>query len=407
MKKNNENLKILLTTNTLGKWGEINGVADCYNYLIPEFKNQDITLDIITFGPQDKIEKIDNITIITYRPKFPEFFLDKIEPVLRIGPGVRFSRTINDCLSENKYDVVHIASPCPLGHLALSIAERDNSAKIGVYHTLIAQYVSERIAKAINVEKNHPIPTSAESITNEIISNFYNNMDLILVPSKYVIELINKSISPPLKLWTRGVDLEKFNKKYRTTETNERAKAIYVGRIEPEKNLELLINVFSDRDNCDLVIVGEGSYLNELKQRLPNAKYTGKLRDKLLAEEYANADFFVFPSETDTYGQVVIQAHSSGLPVIVTDKGGPKEQIIHGENGFIATNIHSFRYYIDTLINNEELRKKMSDNAYYNAINNPWHERCKELIDHYYLALNSRTFKTEIPPTFIPQLSLS
>ncbi len=135
---------------------------------------------------------------------------------------------------------------------------------------------------------------------------------------------------------------------------DDSVKFLYVGRVSKEKNLEILATSFMaiiDAGNtCDLIIAGDGPYRKELEQMLQGypVLFTGFLSGAELHTTYASSDVFVFPSTTDTFGNVVLEAQASGLPVIVSDEGGPKELILDGRTG-IVVKAHSSRALIDAM----------------------------------------------------------
>ena len=122
----------------------------------------------------------------------------------------------------------------------------------------------------------------------------------------------------------------------------EAVRLLYVGRVSKEKNLHLLADAFRSmcrtQPDIHLGVVGDGPWLEEMKAEMADAPctFTGYLEGQELSAAYASADFFVFPSTTDTFGNVVLEAQASGLPVIVTDQGGPCENLIPGQTGLIV-----------------------------------------------------------------------
>src|SRR5262249_17772261 len=115
---------------------------------------------------------------------------------------------------------------------------------------------------------------------------------------------------------------------------------LYVGRISREKDLDLLADAFrrlrQEGAPVQLFVVGHGPYSEALAKSLPEAIFTGYLKGAELAAAYASADIFVFPSTTDTFGNVILEAQASGLPVVVSDSGGPKELVVDKANGLIT-----------------------------------------------------------------------
>jgi glycosyltransferase involved in cell wall biosynthesis len=152
---------------------------------------------------------------------------------------------------------------------------------------------------------------------------------------------------------------------------NGEIKFLYVGRLSKEKNLGLLADAFTDVIQAGflsrLVIVGDGPYRDELEKKLHGypVLFTGFLHGEELATIYASSDVFVFPSTTDTFGNVVLEAQASGIPVIVSDEGGPKELMVPGETGFVvkANDRAELSRAMAYFLYNPELSKSMGVHA--------------------------------------------
>ncbi len=166
---------------------------------------------------------------------------------------------------------------------------------------------------------------------------FYEQMDVVLVPSRaYRQQLIAKGLDPKkLRLFPHGTDLQTFHPGHRDPSFWSKygagggPKVTYVGRVAKEKDLDVLIGVYDllarRRPDCTLSVVGDGPFLEQMKQALvhPNVVFTGFLFNEGLSAAYASSDVLVFPSTTDTFGSVVLEAMASGVPVIVSDRGAP------------------------------------------------------------------------------------
>jgi glycosyltransferase involved in cell wall biosynthesis len=178
-------------------------------------------------------------------------------------------------------------------------------------------------------------------------------MDAIFVPSRSTFqELVAKGIAPEkIKLFPRGIDTVRFHPTKRSAildkevSPSKALRLLYVGRISREKNLPVLERAFKslvsrlkDPSSVHLVVVVDGPYLAEMKQHLRGlpCTFTGYQQGEALPAIYASCDLFVFPSTTDTFGNVVLEAQASGLPVVVTDKGGPCENMLPGETGLVV-----------------------------------------------------------------------
>jgi glycosyltransferase involved in cell wall biosynthesis len=238
-------------------------------------------------------------------------------------------------------DFTHIlaATPGPLGLSAMAIARILKLPLWGTYHTALPQYTQYLTEDPMMVQ-----------LVWKYIVWFYNQMDLIFVPSRSTAEeLQERGINgEKMRIFPRGVDLQLFHPAKRNGflesrfQLQEGIKLLYVGRISREKNLEILTRVFKrlaqDYSDIHLVVVGDGHYLEEMREELAGTPctFTGYLHGEELAAAYASCDLFLFPSTTDTFGNVVLEAQASGLPVIVTDAGGPQENLISGETGLIV-----------------------------------------------------------------------
>jgi glycosyltransferase involved in cell wall biosynthesis len=179
---------------------------------------------------------------------------------------------------------------------------------------------------------------------------YYDQMDRVYVPSKSTAaELAERGISSSKIIITpRGVDNIRFHPANRNgcldkhCSAEGAAKLLYVGRVSKEKNLEILVKVFKtlvqSKRNVFLFVVGDGPYREEMEQALKGTPsvFMGYVEGEELAEVYASCDLFVFPSTTDTFGNVVLEAQASGVPVIVTDCGGPQENVIPGKTGLVV-----------------------------------------------------------------------
>jgi glycosyltransferase involved in cell wall biosynthesis len=153
---------------------------------------------------------------------------------------------------------------------------------------------------------------------------------------------------------------------------------LFVGRVSKEKDLDILVHSFrqlrEEKVPVQLSIVGHGPFSKELAEMLPEVCYTGYLTGTELAKAYASSDLFVFPSTTDTFGNVIIEAQAAGLPVIVSDIGGPRELVSDGVNGLItkARDVDDFTQAIRRLVEDEPLRKEMSAAARCSVQDRSW-----------------------------------
>jgi glycosyltransferase involved in cell wall biosynthesis len=248
-----------------------------------------------------------------------------------------FLEMLRHCHRE-QFNHIHSATPGPVGLAALAISKFLQVPISGTYHTSIPQYVQVLTGSDF-----------MEELAWKFVLWYYDQMDLIYAPSNSTRdELISKGINPEKVLvYPRGIDIERFSPSNRNgfykqwSMDDEKIKLVYVGRVSKEKNLHLLLeayrNLVRKTGNVVLTIVGDGPYLEEMKTQAANLPciFTGALDGDELTAAYASSDLFVFPSTTDTFGNVVLEAQASGVPVIVTDQGGPCENILDGQTGVV------------------------------------------------------------------------
>ena len=248
-----------------------------------------------------------------------------------------FLEILNYCYEEN-FTHIKTATPGPMGLAALGVARLLRLPIWSTYHTALPQYAQYLTGDA-----------AMEELMWKYIVWFYNQMDLVFVPSGSTAEeLAQRGIEPQkLRIYPRGVDVEMFHPSKRNGvlekryQVKEGLKLLYVGRVSKEKNLQLLGKAFKSlvrsHPELKMFIVGDGPYQEEMRREMAGTSciFTGYLAGEELAEVYASCDLFVFPSTTDTFGNVVLEAQASGLPVIVTDAGGPQENVVQGKTGFI------------------------------------------------------------------------
>jgi glycosyltransferase involved in cell wall biosynthesis len=261
-----------------------------------------------------------------------------------------------------------ISTPGPVGLAGLLAARLLNRPVIGQYHTHIPQFVHHITEDA-----------GAAGVAWAYVRWVYGQMDRVLVPSESArrVLIAHGFAAEKLHVLPYGVDIERFHPGkrdpaiWRRFGINGAEKLLYVGRLSKEKNLGLLADMYrrvsAERQDLSLVIVGDGPYRQELRSLFNGhpVHFTGYLDGEELAAVYASADLFVFPSTTDTSGNVVLEAQASGLPVIVSDRGGPRENIREGETGLVAegTNAESFSRAVRVLLDDPGRREAMGKAA--------------------------------------------
>jgi glycosyltransferase involved in cell wall biosynthesis len=302
--------------------------------------------------------------------ELPEYELQRLSfpPVLQIF----------DWLEREKISELIISTPGPIGLCALAAAKSLGLPAVGIYHTDFPQYV--RILTD---------DSFMETLTWNYMHWFYSQLDIVYVNSEdYRKCWIERGIpSERLRILPRGLDSKLFHptKRDRGFWTARGLREgevgmLFVGRVSKEKNLDLIVSATRRlaewRTPVRPIIVGDGPYMPELKRLLGDAIFTGYLGGEDLAKAYASADLFAFPSTTDTFGNVILEAQASGIPVIVSDVGGPRDLVENGQDGFVtkANDVADLANAIRQLADNPALRASMGEAGRRRVEDRDWSE---------------------------------
>ena len=312
-------------------FSDVNGVSHTIRMLTGKARERGWPMTIMTSmesAPDTGIETINFPPLGTF--SLPEYDSQK----LAFPPFLDVIET----LERGNYREVIISTPGPMGVTALAAARLLGLRAVGIYHTDFPKYV-----KCLTQDE------VLEQMATGYMQWFYGKMDRILVPSEFYRKHLgdNGFDKAKINVLPRGVDLARFNPAKRDEDfwkpygLNGNLKLLYVGRVSKEKNVKTMIDAFQNArtttPNLDLVVVGDGPELASFrKQQGENICFTGFLQGEELATAYASADLFLFPSASDTFGNVVLEAHASGLPAIVSTLGGPAEIIARNGSGLVV-----------------------------------------------------------------------
>jgi len=285
-----------------------------------------------------------------------------------------------------RYTEILISTPGPLGLVGLAAGRLLGIPVTGIYHTDFPVYVRHLSGSA-----------TLEELTWTYMRWFFGSMERVFVASRcYLDVLAERGLDRArMALLPRGVDAAFFHPGKRDARFYRRFgldgaafKFLYVGRVSLEKNLDALMTSFQGfldgGRQAQLVVVGDGPYLKDLARRYrrPEILFTGFLHGEDLARAYAGADVFVFPSTTDTFGNVVLEAQAAGLPAIVSDRGGPREIVLPGRTGLVAdaADPAAFGAAMVRLFDDPALLAAMSARAVDNARRHSWERLLERLF---------------------------
>jgi glycosyltransferase involved in cell wall biosynthesis len=244
-------------------------------------------------------------------------------------PGLRLAvpsrRRIARLIEEAQPDAIHIATEGPIGHFVRGYCIGRGRPFTTSYTTRFPEYISARV----------PIP---QSLVYAVLRRFHAAATVTMVATPSLMGELRERGFANLGMWTRGVDTELFRPDRAIDTGFPRPIFVTLGRVAVEKNLDAFLSL--DLPGTK-VVIGKGPMEGELKRRFPQAKFLGQLENGTLAAHLAAADVFVFPSRTDTFGVVQLEALASGLPIAAFPVTGPKDVVAGNPIGVLSEDLHA------------------------------------------------------------------
>ena len=287
-------------------------------------------------------------------------------------------------LRDFRPDLVHVANPFLLGVAGIRWAERSGFPVIASFHTDVPGYA-----------RTYGFPALARPLWG-YLRWVHDKARLNLCPSRATLAELESRGFSNLKLWTRGVDADRFSPdkasqewRNRLTGGNPRSPLLlYVGRLAPEKRVDWLRPLLARLPGTRLAIVGGGPSRMELERLFAGTPtvFAGYLQGEELASAYASADIFAFPSASETFGNVVLEAAASGLPAVAPGAGGVVDIVRNGETGFLfeAHSLPAFCDSVGRLVHDFDMRREMSAMARSLAEGRSWEAVLDGLLEEYH-----------------------
>jgi glycosyltransferase involved in cell wall biosynthesis len=301
--------------------------------------------------------------------------------------GVPGLPAMAEILAERRYDAVHITAPGPAGVAAMLLSRIGGAPLVASYHTELAAYAGLRSGDG-----------GVEALAKAAIGAFYGAPSLVLSPSPAADRsLLALGVEPGcLGRWERGVDASRFNPaKAAREDFPGEIKVLYAGRLTREKGIDLLAESFLRARKVDprlhLLLAGGGPEEDELRSRLGgHATFLGWLEGEELARAYASVDIFLFCSTTDTYGQVVLEAGASGVPVVAVAEGGPASLVENRHTGMLCqADPDHIAGTVLQLAASPLLRRHLGASAVRAARERSWERTVEQLAEGYHCALGA------------------
>ncbi|WP_273484683.1 glycosyltransferase family 4 protein [Desulforamulus ruminis] len=280
--------------------------------------------------------------------------------------------------------IIHLVTEISMGLCGLKYAAARQIPAVGSYHTNFPQYLSYY---------------KLGLFTNWVwkyLKWFHNQCLVNYCPSRSTLQLLEKKGIRNLQLWGRGIDASLYQPGKADPSFKARIGAqnktllLYVGRLAPEKDLDILMEtmkvIHPIHPDIHLVITGDGPLAAKLKEEAtPNITFTGYLHGEELATVYASCDIFVFPSTTETYGNVILEAMASGLPVVAPYCGGIKDNLLDRHNGLVCRprSVRDMMKILVALKENPALRKTLACQARAYSLSKSWDQELNNLLDSY------------------------
>lgn len=356
---------------------EINGVAHTSRQFESFARRRQIPFLSIHCGPVTETVQDGSLTVMQLRRGLFSFPLDAM---LDYDPfSLRYANRAATEMERFRADLIHITGPGDMGSLGWYLSWKLKIPLVISWHTSLHEYAGRRLERLLGFTGprfSSRAGISAEKMSLGFLGWFYRRAKLVFAPNQELVQLMRSFTKRPVYLMQRGVETDLFTPAKRQR-TDQVFRIGYVGRLTPEKNVRFLADIGAALESAgvrafEFRLVGQGSEDAWLRANVPNAVLTGVLRGEPLAQEYANMDVFVFPSKTDTYGNVVAEALASGVPVVVMPEGGPKFLVESGVNGFVATSDDNFIQCVSTLMLHRDQVSRMSQTARSSAYALSW-----------------------------------
>lgn len=293
-------------------------------------------------------------------------------------------------LDNFKPDLIHVSVPDLMGLFLLKYAQQNGVPLVASYHTNFPSYLDSFHLQFL------------KKTLWEWIAWFFNQCELVYAPTRLAADELRFHGVQQVRIWSRGIDTDDFHPCFRCNRLRQAWNAqrlpviIFCGRLVPYKGLDAFAEVYSlfqktAANTARFVVIGDGPLRKSLQQEMPEAVFTGFLEGRSLGQAYASSDLLLFPSTTETFGNVALEAAASGIPSVVSDIGGPREIIEESKSGLIARAGDPEDYYRKCLmiLNNPQISSRMRRNGLEYADKKTWNRINGVVISDYKNLLES------------------
>lgn len=374
---------------------EVNGVAHTSRHFDAFARRRRLPFLNVHAGPETRFAE-DGPVCTLELARSP--FGIRLESDMSFDLGfLRHRQRVASHLREFRPDVIHITGPSDVGILGVLLAYDLRLPIVASWHTNIHEFGARRLTKMLGFLPRRIPQALAGFVENDVILalslRYYTLARVLLAPNQELLDLLHRHTRRPSFLMQRGVDTMLFSPKKRDRADGP-LRIGFVGRLSPEKNVRALLDVersllAAGVQDFSIVVVGDGHERDWLEANLKHVRCEGLLFGEDLARAYANMDIFAFPSHTDTFGNVVLEALASGVPAVVTASGGPKYLVNHGVTGFVAADEPTFAQRIVELAKVPDKIETMRLRAREFALCRYWDRIFEHVYDAYKYCLRA------------------
>ncbi|HYO81344.1 MAG TPA: glycosyltransferase [Bryobacteraceae bacterium] len=358
---------------------EVNGVALTSRQYEQFARRRGLPFFSLHAGPVTRVEHDGAAVIYELQRSAAAFNLEASSELAFDMLIWRQRQQILAALKDFRPDLLHVTGPGDVGMLGAALAHQLRIPLVASWHTNVHEYAGRRLHRLLSFLPDRPLEAVSQAAERGAltgVAKFYALARLLFAPNQELVDLLRDRTGKPCFLMQRGVDSVKFDPAKRSPGTRPFTIG-YVGRLSTEKNVRFLAEIgkaliAAGKTDYRFTVVGPGSDEGWLRQNVQRAEFPGVLKGEELARAYADMDVFVFPSYTDTFGNVILEALASGVPTVVTTGGGPKFLVRSGVTGFVAADDRAFIRCVLDLMNDRELHTRMRQAAREYACSISW-----------------------------------
>lgn len=377
---------------------EVNGVALTSRQFEAFARRRQLPFFSVHAGAATRIQHDGSVTVFQMQRSAAAFNLESDSELSYDLLLWRYRRDLLDAFATFRPELLHVTGPSDIGMLGAWMAHEVGIPLVASWHTNVHEYAGRRLEKLLSFLPAGPaqaMSAAAERGALTGAARFYAIARLLFAPNQELVELLGRRTGRPCFLMQRGVDAELYSPAKRNP--GQRPFTIgYVGRLSVEKNVRFLADlekaiIAAGHTWYRFLVIGPGSEDEWLREYMQRVELTGVLKGEDLARAYADMDVFAFPSYTDTFGNVILEALASGVPAVVTSGGGPKYLVRHGITGFVAPDDRAFIEAVISLLDDRAQHARMAAAARDHACAISWDRVFEKVYETYESALFSHT----------------